>query len=113
MSERLERLQREIALEKAAVLAELGLAFDGPLLITGQASVEAAIRKRLARIPEVLRADAESRLRRVILVMPWLSGRDVGRCSTDMKSVGLPSASHQNVGRCSANEVPAGKEESR
>ena len=43
MSERLERLLREIEAEKAAALAELGLAFDGPLLVIGDLTPAEAI----------------------------------------------------------------------
>lgn len=77
MSERLERLQREIAAERASVLAELGLAFDGPLLVVGALSVDDAIEQRLRSVPQVLRAEAMARLRRSAMVMPWLHSRNL------------------------------------
>lgn len=75
MSERLERLQREIASERALLLAELGLAFDGPLLVVGRETADQAIQKRLRHVPEMLRQDAESRLRRSVVALPWLGSR--------------------------------------
>lgn len=75
MSERLERLLREIEAEKAAALAELGLAFDGPLLVVGATSVAEAIERRLQRVPEPLRKDAAARLSRSVVRLPWLHGR--------------------------------------
>ena len=77
MSERLERLQREIASEREAALAELGLSFDRPLLVAGDADPAAVIEQRLARVPVQLRDEARTRLRRSIVVMPWLRGRRV------------------------------------
>jgi hypothetical protein len=77
MSERLERLQREIAAERAAVLAELGLSFTGPLLVQGDQDATAMIETRLARVPAQLRDEARVRLRRSIVLMPWLRGRRV------------------------------------
>lgn len=77
MSERLERLQREIAAEKQAALAELGLAFDGPLLVRGDQTPEQVIGARLARVPVQLRDEARLRLRRSVVLMPWLRGRQV------------------------------------
>jgi hypothetical protein len=77
MSERLERLQREIAAERDAVLAELGLSFTGPLLVPGDVDPTAVIEARLARVPVQLREEARVRLRRSIVAMPWLRGRRV------------------------------------
>jgi hypothetical protein len=78
MSDRLERLRNEIAAEKAAVLNELGLSFSGPLLVPGDVDPTTAIETRLARVPAQLRDEARVRMRRAILVMPWLRGRRVG-----------------------------------
>lgn len=77
MSERLERLQREIAAEREAALAELGLSFDRPLLVAGDADPTTVIAQRLARVPVQLRDEAQTRLRRSIVVLPWLRGRRV------------------------------------
>jgi hypothetical protein len=77
MSERLERLLREIGAEKAAAMAELGLAFDGPLLVAGSDTAEAAIERRLQRVPVPLRQDAAERIRRQVLLLPWLHARRV------------------------------------
>lgn len=77
MSERLERLQREIAAEREAALAELGLSFDGPLVAAGDADPVAVIEARLARVPVQLRDEASVRLRRAIVRLPWLRGRRV------------------------------------
>lgn len=77
MSERLERLLREIEAEKAAALAELGLAFDGPLLVIGDLTPAEAIERRLQRVPEPLRQEASARMARCIVRLPWLQGRQV------------------------------------
>ena len=82
MSERLERLQREIAAERDAVLAELGLSFTGPLLVPGDVDATAVIESRLARVPVQLRDEARIRLHRSIVAMPWLKGRRVQRLQT-------------------------------
>jgi hypothetical protein len=79
MSERLERLKREISAERDAVLAELGLSFTGPLLVPGDVDATAVIEARLARVPVQLRDEARIRLRRSIVAMPWLKGRRVQR----------------------------------
>lgn len=75
LSERLERLQREIAAEREAALAELGLSFDRPLLVAGDADPVAVIEQRLARVPVQLRDEARVRLRRSVVTMPWLHSR--------------------------------------
>lgn len=77
MSERLERLQREIAAEREAAMAELGLNFDGPMLVPGDADAATVIEQRLARVPMQLREEARMRLRKAIVPMPWLRGRRV------------------------------------
>lgn len=78
MSERLERLQREIETERQAVLAELGLSFAGPVLVPGGAAeADRLIEQRLARVPEMLRAEARARMRAQAVLMPWLAGRRV------------------------------------
>ena len=79
MSERLERLRLQISAERDAVLAELGLSFTGPLLVPGDVDPAAVIEARLARVPAQLRDEARSRLRRSIVLMPWLRGRQVQR----------------------------------
>lgn len=76
MSERLERLRREIAAEREAAMAELGMS-TGPLLVPGDVDPTAVIETRLARVPLQLRDDARIRLRRSIVAMPWLKGRRV------------------------------------
>ncbi len=79
MSERLERLQREIEAERQAVLEELGLSFNGPVLVAGDAADAArVIEARLARVPELVRDQARRRMQASALVMPWLKGRRVG-----------------------------------
>lgn len=75
MSERLERLQREIAAEREAALAELGLNFSGPVLVLGGADPAKVIEARLARVPVQLREEARVRLRRSVVTMPWLHSR--------------------------------------
>jgi hypothetical protein len=77
MSEKLDRLLREIEVEKNAAMAELGLAFDAPLLVAGNDTAEAAIERRLQRVPAPLRQDAAERIRRQVLVLPWLNRRRV------------------------------------
>lgn len=76
MSERLERLRREIAAEREAAMAELGMS-TGPLLVPGDVDATAVIEARLARVPAPLRDEARVRLRRSIVAMPWLRGRRV------------------------------------
>lgn len=78
MSERLERLLREIEAEKAAALSDLGFAFDGPLVIMGDMSPADAIEIRLRRVPGPLRQDAAARLTRSIVHLHWLHGRRIG-----------------------------------
>jgi hypothetical protein len=77
MSEKLDRLLREIEAEKRAAMAELGLAFNGPLLVAGSDTAEAAIERRLQRVPAPLRQDAAERIRRQVLLLPWLYRRRV------------------------------------
>lgn len=77
MSERLERLQREIEAERALALAELGLSFDGPLLVTGTQQLDQVIAARLARVPEMLHTEARLRMQAAVVFMPWLTGRKV------------------------------------
>lgn len=77
MSERLERLLREIEAEKAAALAELGLAFDGPMLVTGDATPNEVIERRLQRVPQALHAEARMQMLRHVVALPWLKGRRV------------------------------------
>lgn len=75
---RIEALRAAIEAEKVAVMAELGLAFDGPMLVVGPGSVDEAIERRLRSVPRLLHADAIVRLRRSAMVMPWLNGRNLG-----------------------------------
>lgn len=75
MSERLERLQREIAAERAAVLAELGLAFDGWLLVIGGQTPDEVIDRRLERVPAELHPEARTQMLRQVVRLPWLTGR--------------------------------------
>lgn len=75
MSERLERLLREIEAEKAAALSDLGFAIDGPLVVVGDTSPAAAIERRLQRVPEPLRQEAATRLSRSVVRLSWLHGR--------------------------------------
>ncbi len=77
MSERLERLRREIEVERKAALADLGLAFDSPILICGAASVQEVIAQRLEQVPSMLRADAEAAMQRHAVRLPWLTRRRV------------------------------------
>lgn len=77
MSERLERLQREIAEEKAAALADLGLSFEAPVLLRANQTPAEVIALRLSRVPAMLRADATHRMRRAIVSLPWLSDRAI------------------------------------
>lgn len=77
MSERLEKLKAAIAAEREAALAELGLNFDRPVIVAGDENPAAVIEARLARVPVQLRDEARVRLRRSVLVMPWLRGRRV------------------------------------
>lgn len=77
MSERLDRLHREIAEEKAAALADLGLSFEAPMVLRANQTPAEAIAQRLARVPEMLRADATHRMRRSIISLPWLSTRNI------------------------------------
>ncbi len=86
MSERLERLQREIAAEKQAALAELGMSFSGPLLILGDRDVGQVIAQRLEQVPAILRIEGELRLRQSVLRLPWVVGR---RVATNTETVGL------------------------
>lgn len=77
MSERLEKLRREVAAEKAAVLAELGLSFDGPLLVMGSQDANTVINTRLAKVPEPLRQDARLRMLRSMVRLPFITSRRV------------------------------------
>ena len=78
MSERLERLQREIAAEREAVLSELGMSFAGPLLVQGdRADAERVIAQRLARIPALLHDEARRRMRASAVCVPWLKDRRI------------------------------------
>ena len=77
MSERLDRLRRDIEAERALALAELGLSFDGPLLVRGDQMPEAIITARTSKLPEALRDEAQARMRAAVVWMPWLVGRDV------------------------------------
>lgn len=77
MSDRIEKLRTAIAVEKAAVMEEMGLNCSGPLLIAGDVDPTAVIEQRLSRVPAQLRDEARARLRRSVLVMPWLRGRRV------------------------------------
>jgi len=78
MSERLERLQREIAVEKELALAELGLSFQGPLLVYGSQTPRQVIDARLANVPTALHEEATTQMMRHLIVLPWLDGRRVG-----------------------------------
>jgi hypothetical protein len=77
MSERLERLQREIEAERALALAELGLSLNAPLLVTGKQQLDEVIADRLAGVPELLRNEARSRMQAAVVFLPWLTGRKV------------------------------------
>jgi hypothetical protein len=77
MSERLERLQREIEAERALALAELGLSLNAPLLVTGQQQLDEVIADRLAGVPELLRSEAQSRMQAAVVFLPWLTDRKV------------------------------------
>ena len=77
MSERLDRLLREIEAQKSAALADLGLAFDGPLLVVGDTTPAEVIQRRLQRVPEAFRQEASARMTRSIVRLPWLQGRQV------------------------------------
>ncbi len=78
MSERLEKLRREVEHEKALLMQELGLSFTGPLLVMGSQNASALIQGKLARIPAPLRAEAESKLMSSLVRLPWLDSRRVG-----------------------------------
>jgi allophanate hydrolase subunit 1 len=75
MSDRLERLQREIEAERQLALSELGLATDGPLIVFGDKSAQQVVRDRLARVPEMLRDEVAARMR--VISLPWVRGRRV------------------------------------
>jgi hypothetical protein len=78
MSERLERLRREIEIERQAALSDLGLTFDGPLLVAGgHDEAMKVINDRLARVPSILRDEASRRMRVAVVCMPWIAGRKV------------------------------------
>lgn len=78
MSERLAALQRAIAAEREAVLAELGLSFAGPMLVQGDAGdCERLIDQRLARVPDVLHDEARRRMRQSAVLVPWLRNRRI------------------------------------
>jgi hypothetical protein len=77
MSERLERLQREIAAERVLALAELGLSFDSPLIVRGRQNPEHVIATRLARVPRLLHDEARMRMQAALVFMPWLNERRV------------------------------------
>ena len=77
MSERLERLQREIAVERALALAEIGLSFDSPLIVRGGQAPEQVIAARLARVPQLLHDEARLRMQAALVFMPWLTGRRI------------------------------------
>ena len=77
MSERLDRLLREIEAEKALALQEAGLSFNGPVLVCGNVKLDQVIADRLQSIPKMLHQEAESQMRRNAVVLPWLTHRKV------------------------------------
>ncbi len=77
MSERVERLRREIEAERAAVMAEHGLHFDCPIVVRGGEKPDEVIQRRLERVPAGLKDDARLRMARHLVMLPWLTSRKV------------------------------------
>jgi hypothetical protein len=72
----IDELQREIAELRSQVLAKrYGVGSEQIVLVLGADTAEAAIERRLAKVPQALR----QRIKVRAVCMPWLTGRAIPR----------------------------------
>lgn len=107
MSERLDALRREIEREKQLAMAELGLRFTSPLIVRGNDTPGAVIERHLARVPDLLKAEAKLQMAKHVIWLPWLTSRQLktDTLSVEKTSV-LPMKQQPDTAPCSVGEMP-------